>query len=94
MKKILLFSVLLVFSFILGYLLNSANMNYERYKIYMHPNIRADQYLLDTKTGLIWQLVQDDKKQSMWEPMLKFPATEEGINNWADNYMNNDKENK
>jgi hypothetical protein len=27
-----------------------------RYQIIMHPTFRADQYLLDTSTGQIWQL--------------------------------------
>ena len=92
MKKIFIIGFFLVCSFILGYIFNSNNDNYERYKIYMHPNIRADQYLLDTKTGIIWQLVQDEKKQNMWEPMLKFPADELGIENWANEYLNKKEE--
>lgn len=28
-----------------------------RYQIVMHPTFRADQYLLDTVTGQVWQLV-------------------------------------
>lgn len=29
-----------------------------RFQIIMHPNIRADQYLLDTATGQVWQLIK------------------------------------
>ena len=87
MKKIFIITFFLVCSFILGYLFNSNNDNYERYKIYMHPNIRADQYLLDTKTGIVWQLVQDEKKQTMWEPMMKISATSEGIENVTNEYL-------
>ena len=29
-----------------------------RYQIIMHPTFRADQYLLDTATGKIWQLTK------------------------------------
>ena len=92
MKKIFIIGFFLICSFLLGYILNSNNDSYERYKIYMHPNIRADQYLLDTKTGVVWQLVQDEKKQNMWEPMLKFPANELGIENWANEYLNKKEE--
>ena len=28
-----------------------------RYQIYMHPQIRADQYLLDTQNGTVWTKV-------------------------------------
>ncbi len=87
MKKIFIITFFLVCSFILGYLFNSNNDNYERYKIYMHPNIRADQYLLDTKTGIVWQLVQDEKKQTMWEPMMKISATSEGVENVTNEYL-------
>lgn len=87
MKKIFIITFFLVCSFILGYLFNSNNDNYERYKIYMHPNIRTDQYLLDTKTGIVWQLVQDEKKQTMWEPMMKISATSEGVENVTNEYL-------
>ena len=61
MKKIFIVTFFLICSFILGYLLNSDNGNYERYKIYMNPNVRADQYLLDTKTGVVWHLIEAEK---------------------------------
>lgn len=35
----------------------------------MHPVVRADQYLLDTKTGHVWHLVEDQKdKLLIWCP--------------------------
>ena len=37
----------------------------------MHPVVRADQYLLDTKTGHVWHLVEGKNKLLLWEPMLK-----------------------
>jgi hypothetical protein len=38
-----------------------------RYQIVMHPTFRGDQYLLDTMTGQIWQLVTFTTLQG--EPM-------------------------
>lgn len=87
MKKIFVVAFFLVSSFILGYLLNSNNENDERFKIYMNPIVRADQYLLDTKTGVVWQLVQDENKQNMWEPMLKIYASAESIENITNEYL-------
>ena len=55
-------------AFILGYLLNG---NCGRYTVYIHPTYRADQYLLDTKNGNIWHLVEDKDKVLIWEPMPK-----------------------
>ena len=55
------------------------NMIIRDYQILMHPIVRADQYLLDTKTGQVWHLVEDQKdKFLIWEPMLKSnPSIEE-----------------
>ena len=47
------------------------NINNRRYEIIMHPTYRADQYLLDTKTGKVWHLVEDKDKTLVWEPMFK-----------------------
>ncbi len=81
MKKILGFilfllcTFLIVSAFILG---KSTNYNYERYKIYMHPVVRADQYLLDSQTGNVWHLVEDKDKLLIWEPMPRyFPSYED-----------------
>lgn len=68
MKKIFLVMFFVICAFILGYLISG---NYERYKVYIHPTYRADQYLLDTKNGHIWHLVEDKDKVLIWEPMPK-----------------------
>lgn len=49
------------------------------YQILMHPEVRADQYLLDTNTGHVWHLVEDKKEKLLiLEPMLKSnPSIEE-----------------
>lgn len=77
MKSILII-LFIVGAYILGY---CNNINYERYKIYMHPTYRADQYLLDTKTGDVLHLVEDSKKDKMllWEPMIVIKTYEDYI---------------
>lgn len=51
-----------------------------RYQIYMHPTYRADQYLLDSKTGKVWHIVEDKhNKLLIWEPMLKSNPTIEEL---------------
>lgn len=40
--------------------------NNNRYKIYMNPQFRADQFLLDTKTGRTWQFTQESKEKYMF----------------------------
>ena len=46
----------------------------------MHPVVRADQYLLDTKTGHVWHLVEDKKdKLLIWKLMLKFNSSIEEL---------------
>ncbi len=92
MKKIFIITFFLVCSFILGYLFNSNKDNYERYKIYMNPNIRTDQYLLDTKTGVIWHLIEDEKKSLIWEPMLKISASIEDVEHVTNEYLNKKEE--
>ena len=70
MKKIiLLFGVLLLFSnFCLAD--QPTQVNNGRYVMYQHPTVRADQYILDTKTGKTWQLVQAKDGSTVWEQML------------------------
>lgn len=74
-------TMMLTIFFVVGaYLLGQIhNANYERYKIYMHPTYRADQYLLDTKTGQILHLVKDDSKDNIliWEPMITLKTYED-----------------
>jgi hypothetical protein len=45
-----------------------------RYQIFMHPQFRGDQYLLDTATGQVWQLVKFGSLEGepiAWRPMVK-----------------------
>lgn len=32
----------------------------------MHPTFKADEYLLDTKTGRTWQITQESKEKYMF----------------------------
>lgn len=34
--------------------------NSQRYELVVNTNARADQYLLDTATGMVWNLAADD----------------------------------
>lgn len=46
----------------------------QRFVIVMHPTIRADQYLLDTQTGKVWQntqIVDYEGEPVIWSPMLR-----------------------
>lgn len=45
-------------------------INNGRYVIYMHPQYRGDQYLLDTQTGKTWHLVKTDSDELVWEAMF------------------------
>ena len=45
-----------------------------RFQIFMHPQFRADQYLVDTVTGQIWQLTKFgnlEGEPEAWKPMVK-----------------------
>ena len=45
-----------------------------RYQIFMHPQFRGDQYLLDTATGQVWQLLKFGSLEGeplAWRPMVK-----------------------
>jgi hypothetical protein len=51
-----------------------------RYQVVMHPTFRADQYLLDTMTGQIWQLKTFSSLQGeplAWVPMTKIDTDAE-----------------
>ena len=45
-------------------------INNGRYVMYQHPTFRADQYVLDTQTGKIWQLVKTSEGSNVWEEMF------------------------
>jgi hypothetical protein len=53
--------------------------NYSRYAIYLHPVVRADQYLLDTKTGRIWQCYNDPKTKTAWWKELDVQNNKDSI---------------
>ena len=76
MKKFFIITLCVVCLCLIAILTKTPN---GRYQIIMHPTYRADQYLLDTKTGQVWHLVEDQKdKLLIWEPMLKSnPSIEE-----------------
>lgn len=59
----------IICAFILGFIINNCK---DRYKLYLHPTYRADQYLLDSKTGNVWHLVQDSNENLIWELMPKY----------------------
>ncbi len=45
-----------------------------RFVIYQHPEMRSDQFLLDTTTGTCWKLVQNSAdKSTSWERMFRDP---------------------
>ena len=66
MKKILVkFGIiaLIILAFLFGKI---AKNDIGRYQIYMNPIVRADQLLLDTKTGRTWQFTQESKEKYMF----------------------------
>ena len=40
-----------------------------RFQLFVNPNIRADTFKIDTKTGEIWRLVVTKDGEGVWEPM-------------------------
>lgn len=45
------------------------HVNNGRYVMYQHPTFRADQYILDTQTGKVWQLVKTKEDTTVWDEM-------------------------
>ena len=43
----------------------------QRFVIYMHPQVRADQYLLDGQTGRCWTTVVDKEGRAWWQEMTR-----------------------
>ena len=68
MKKFFIITLCVVCLCLIAILTKTNN---GRYQIIMHPTYRTDQYLLDTKTGHVWHLVEGKDKLLLWEPMLK-----------------------
>ena len=53
-----------------------------RYVLVQHPTIRADQFLLDTCTGRVWNKVTyTDVKADVWQPIPRVDS-EEGLTQW------------
>lgn len=53
-----------------------------RYVLVQHPTIRADQYLLDTCTGRVWNKVTyTDVKADVWQPIPRVDSEEE-LSKW------------
>ena len=62
MKKILTITIIFLSFFPnLCFANNTTNINNGRYVMYMNPQFRGDQFILDTKTGKIWRLVSQGK---------------------------------
>lgn len=69
MKKLLLiFAILLVTN--CCYAEQATQINDGRYVIYQHPTYRGDQYLLDTKTGKIWEMAKSKDGITIWQQVL------------------------
>ena len=49
-----------------AFFIGKSCQNVGRYQILMHPTFRADEYLLDTKTGRTWQMAQESKEKYMF----------------------------
>lgn len=52
--------------FAIAFFIGQAVQSIGRYQIFMHPVVRADQYLLDTKTGRTWQITQESREKYMF----------------------------
>lgn len=44
---------------------NSAPFQPNRFQIYFSPIVRADTFLVDTATGMVWQMVEDTNTKKM-----------------------------
>lgn len=67
-KLIFIFGILLMANY--SYAEQPTPINEGRYVIYQHPTFRGDQFLLDTKTGKIWQMVKATDNSVIWDQML------------------------
>jgi len=82
MKKFLVYFgilILVIGAFAFG---KASQKDVGRYQIFMHPVIRADEYLLDTQTGRTWQMTQESKeKYIFWHEIprdeLQMPTEKE-----------------
>lgn len=54
-----------------------------RYEIIIHPSMRADQYLVDTCLGRVWQQVSyTDIDKTIWRRIPRVDTAEE-LNEWS-----------
>lgn len=71
MKKIVLFlGILLVANINTCYAEQATQVNDGRYVIYQHPTFRGDQYLLDTRTGKVWEMAKTKNGETIWQQVL------------------------
>lgn len=71
MKKFaLIFSILFLTCSNFCYADSANQVNNGRYVMYQNPTIRSDQYILDSQTGKIWQLVKTNEGLTVWEEMF------------------------
>jgi len=66
MKKFLIYFgilILVIGAFAFG---KAFQKDVGRYQIFMHPVMRADEYLLDTQTDRTWQMTQESKEKYMF----------------------------
>ena len=69
MKKFFLLFFLLVCPTVC-YADQPAQVNNGRYVIYQHPTFRGDQYILDTKTGKVWEMAKTKEGSTIWQQLL------------------------
>ncbi len=71
MKRIIfLLGIILLFSSNLCFADQPTQVNNGRYVIYQNPQFRGDQFILDTKTGKVWQMVQAKDGSRIWDQMF------------------------
>ncbi len=70
MKKFIIFFGLLFISCNICFADQPTQIVNGRYVMYQHPTFRGEQYILDTKTGKTWQLVQTKEGITVWEQRL------------------------
>ena len=54
-----------------------------RYQIFIHPSMRADQYLVDTCLGRVWQQVKyTDIDKTVWQRVPRVDSAQE-LTDWS-----------
>ena len=70
MKKLFFILLFMLFFPIASFADQPIRVNNGRYVMYQHPTFRGDQYILDTQTGKVWQLVKTKDNAIVWEEMF------------------------